>query len=157
TGTVTCTATRSARAQRSSVTVRRSCPVGRAARPPLRTLVMTLAGRLAGGTDLSAWMADALDALTLRGGPPRLEWWPADEAVAPLATSGPELAGARSELRLGPAGRVVAVGGPIPAELEWALQQLGPFVRWRLGEDRLVQHIAAVAGRNAALDDFADL
>lgn len=118
---------------------------------------MDLAGRLAGGADLTAWMRQTLEALMLAGGPPRLEWWPAAESDVPLATAGPELGGARSELSLGPAGRIVAAGGPIPAEMKWPLLQLAPFVRWRLSEERLAQRAVAIAGRNAALDDFAGL
>src|SRR5262249_44092450 len=85
-GTVTCTAPGNRRAGAAASRLRRARwgrPTRRR-RPAGQALVVERARLLANGTDLRAWMAETLEMLMAAGGPPRLEWWPADDADAPL-------------------------------------------------------------------------
>jgi signal transduction histidine kinase len=92
-----------------------------------------------------------------RHGAARVEWWRADEhGELVLELDDGHGFGTSSEILLGPVGSLVLVGDGA-GELTLPVTRIVPLLRRLWTEEQLTGHVALLARRNEALEDFAAL
>jgi signal transduction histidine kinase len=130
-------------------------PAARALQP-LPGLAERLIVGIAGADGVRAGITCLID--ELRGhGLGRVEWWlPGDDGALRLELSDGDGYGPRSEIPLGPAGSLVMVGDRAP-ELVLPVTRAVPLLRRLWTEEQLAKHVALLARKNEALEDFAAL
>jgi signal transduction histidine kinase len=123
---------------------------------PLPGLAERLIVGIAGAEDVRAGITCLLG--ELRGhGLGRVEWWMAgDDGALRLEISDGDGSGPRSEIPLGPVGSLVMVGDRAP-ELVLPVTRAVPLLRRLWTEEQLSKHVALLARKNEALEDFAAL
>jgi signal transduction histidine kinase len=122
--------------------------------PP--ALADDLVDEVASADDVRGAMTCLVDVLR-RHGAERVEWWSAGadgELVLELADGGGF--GTKSEIPLGPVGTLVLVGNRAD-ELTLPVTRIVPLLRRLWTEEQLTGHVALLARRNEALEDFAAL
>ena len=108
--------------------------------------------------DLRAGLAEAVTVLRRDYAIAGVQWWTpaADGASFRLELSCGDATGPRTALSLGAAGTIVLAGGAA-AGVEPALARLRPLLHHWWTAERLAEHVARLARKNAELEDFAAL
>jgi signal transduction histidine kinase len=132
----------------------RTAPTGHTVTMPVERRIVL---ELATAQELETGIARAVVLIRGACSALRVEWWtPDDEGEMRLVASDGAGAGERRRFSLGAAGEVVVVGCCDP-RLAVALARIGPIVRRRRAEERLVRATMKLARRNQALEEFAAL
>jgi signal transduction histidine kinase len=122
--------------------------------PP--ALADDLVDGVASADDVRGAMASLVGVLR-RHGAGRVEWWRADEdGELLLELDDGHGFGTSSEIPLGPVGSLVLVGDRA-GELTLPVTRIVPLLRRLWTEEQLTGHVALLARRNEALEDFAAL
>jgi len=123
---------------------------------PLPALADRLIVEVAAVQDVRAGITCLMDELR-RQGLGRVEWWmPGADGALRLEISDGDGYGPRSEIPLGPIGALVMVGEGAP-ELTLPVTRVVPLLRRLWTEEQLAKHVALLARKNEALEDFAAL
>jgi signal transduction histidine kinase len=111
---------------------------------------------VASADDVRGGMTCLVDVLR-RHGVGRVEWWRVgDDGELLLELADGDESGTRSEIPLGPVGTLVMVGNGAD-ELTLRVTRIVPLLRRLWTEEQLTGHVALLARRNEALEDFAAL
>jgi signal transduction histidine kinase len=131
-------------------------PTAARALQPLPALAERLIVEVAAAQDVRAGITCLMD--ELRGhGLGRVEWWmPGDDGALRLEVSDGDGCGPRNEIPLGPVGALVMVGDRA-TELTLPVTRVVPLLRRLWTEEQLAKHVALLARKNEALEDFAAL